>query len=263
MSVERLLCGMMKNLPNGINEVRLVVNNPIVYKIGNKSFELDEKVTGEQLLEILREATDGSLYAVGEYMSDGYLSYKNGIRIGLAGAYAIEDKKPKSIKNVSGLVIRIPHEVKDCSKVISERYFDKNILVVSKPYGGKTTFLRDLARRVSTRRQVVLIDERGELAGGGTLDVGKSLVIQGVSKSQIFVGVLRALSPETLVMDELFGEEDYEAVRVMIRSGVNVIAGLHGKDLEHLRGDISSLFEVKVLLSETPNVGSVVDLRYD
>ena len=257
------MCGLAKYLPEGINEVRLVVNNPIVYKIGNKSFELDEKATRELLLEILSVATDGSLYAVGEYVSDGYLSYKNGIRIGLAGSYAIDDKKKKTIKTPSGLVIRIPHEVKDCSKMIGERYFDKNILIVSKPYGGKTTFLRDLARRVSASRQVVVIDERGELNGGGTLDVGRSLVIQGVSKTNVFVGVIRALSPETLIMDELFGEEDFEAVNVMRRAGINVIAGLHGSDLNHLPHELSSLFDVKILLSQTPRVGSVADIRYD
>lgn len=261
--MEKLLCGLTKILPKGINEVRLVVNNPIVYKIGNKAFEIEEKASLELLLEILSVATEGSLYAVGEYVCDGYLSYKNGIRIGLAGSYATTDKKPKSIKNPRGLVIRIPHEIKDCSKMISERYFDKNILVVSKPYGGKTTFLRDLARRVSSTRQVVVIDERGELNGGGMLDVGKSMVIQGVVKSEIFVGVIRALSPETLVMDELFGSDDYEAVQTMIRSGVNVIAGLHGKDLEHLPDEIASLFDVKILLSQTPRVGSVADIKYD
>lgn len=260
--VEKLLHNI-KNLPKSINEVRLNLNNPIVYKIGNNSYELEEKVTNELLNEVLKVATCESLYAVGEYVSDGFLSYKNGIRIGLAGTYTIEDKKPKMIKNLSGLVIRIPKEVKGCSKVISRKHFDKNILVVSKPYGGKTTFLRDLARRVSEERQVVVLDERGELYGGGTLDLGKSMVIQGVSKSRIFVGVIRALSPDTLIMDELFGNDDYTAVNTMIRSGVNVIAGIHGSNFEHLPKEISSLFDVKVLLTQTPTVGSVADIKYD
>lgn len=261
--MEKLLNGIIKYLPEGLNEVRLNLNKPIVYKIGNKSFELEEKTTRELLFDVLRVATEGSLYAVGDYVKEGYLSYKNGIRIGLAGTYTIENKNPKAIKNPSGLVIRIPHEVKGCSKVIPTKFFDKNVLIVSKPYGGKTTFLRDLARRISENRQVVVIDERGELYGGGCLDLGKSMVIQGVSKSRIFVGIIRALSPETLIMDELFGDDDFGAVNSMVRAGVNVIAGIHGSDLEHLPKEIASLFNVKVLLSQMPSVGSVVDVKYD
>ncbi len=261
--MEKLLSGIIKYLPKEINEVRLNINKPIVYKKGTQSFELEEKATGELLTEILKVATGNSLYAVGEYVREGYLSYKNGIRIGLAGTYTIEEKAPKMIKNINGLVIRIPHEIRDCSKVISKRHFDKNILVVSKPYTGKTTFLRDLARRISSDKQVVVLDERGELYGGGRLDLGKSMVIQGVSKARIFVGVIRALSPDTLVMDELFGKEDYTAVRDMIRSGVNVVAGIHGANLENLPPEISSLFDVKVLLTQTPTVGSVQDIEYD
>lgn len=250
-------------LPKDINEVRLNLNNPIIYKKGNQSFELKEKVTSELLKEVLKVATADSLYAVGEYVSDGYLSYGEGIRIGLAGTYTIEERKPKMIKNISGLVIRIPHEIKDCSKSIQRKHFDKNILVVSKPYSGKTTFLRDLARRISYEKQVVVLDEREELYGGGTMDLGRSMVIQGVSKSRVFVGVIRALSPETLVMDELFGKEDFDSVNAMIRSGVNIVAGIHGANLKNIPSEISDLFNVKVLLTQTPTVGSIADIVYD
>lgn len=181
--MERLLRAIKTKLPENINELRLGINNNLVYKIGNKTFETDEIVTSDLLKDLLKVATADSLYAVGEYLSDGYLAYGNGIRIGLAGVYTLEDRKPKTIKKISGLVIRIPREIIGCSKVIQRKYFDKNILVVSKPYSGKTTFLRDLARRISLERQVVIIDEREEIYGGGKMDLGKSLVIYNLLQS--------------------------------------------------------------------------------
>lgn len=260
--MEKLLESIIKQIPEDFNEVRLNLNKPIVYKVGNISYELKKIATSELLTNVLKIATANSVYAVGEYISDGYISYKNGIRIGLAGTYTIENKKPKMIKNLNGLVIRIPHQIYNCSKVIGERHFGKNILVVAKPYAGKTTFLRDLARRMSKSRQVVVIDERGELYGGGCLDLGYSMVVGGVTKANVYTGIIRALSPEILVMDEMFGTEDYQAVQTMIKSGISVVGGLHGANFENIPEELSKLFDVKILLSTTPTVGSVVDVKY-
>ena len=44
--------------------------------------------------------------------------------------------------------------------------------------------------------------------------------------------MLRAMSPEVLATDELGGALDVQAVQEAARSGVSVMATLHGRDLE-------------------------------
>ena len=250
------------NLPASLNEVRLTINKPVVYKVDNKSFTISEIVSERQLRDLLRILTDNSLYAVGDYISSGFITYKGGIRVGIAGDYTIENSKPKAIKNINGLVIRIPKEVVNCSKCITDKYFDKSILIVSKPYGGKTTFLRDLATRISEHKQVVVLDERKELSGDGKLNLGNCMVLSGVQKSLLYDSVIRSLAPEVIVLDELSGEKDFQTVKSISNSGVQVVASIHSDSLDKLP-DVCKLFQVKVLLSAFPSVGSVVDIRYD
>ena len=260
--MKQLFEAISTDLPKDINEIRLVMGKPVSYKIGNKVFRTKDSVTQKIFSDVLKIVTFDSVYAVGECVSRGYISYKDGIRVGLAGEYAVENGKPKSIRNVNGLVVRFPKEIRDCSRCVTAKNFDKNILVVSPPYAGKTTFLRDLARRISDYRQVVVIDERKELSGDGVLDVGESMILSGISKCEVYEGVIRSLSPETVVTDELFGASDYATVEDLISKGIGVVASVHGKNLESIPEPLKK-FDVKVLLSCYPETGSVAEVRYD
>lgn len=259
--MQELFDSISHDLPKETNEIRLIVNKPVIYKIGNKTYRLQKSVTKSMLNGVLRSITLDSVYAIAEYVPSGFISYKDGIRIGLAGEYAVENGKPKSIKNINGLVIRLPKEISGCSKCVSEKNFDKNILIVSEPYAGKTTFLRDLAKRMSKYRQVVVIDERKELSGSGVLDVGESLVLSGVSKSELFEGVIRSLAPETIITDELFGVGDYDSMANIMTKGVKVVASVHGNSLDKLPEQLKN-FDVKILLNCYPEVGSVAEVKY-
>ena len=46
---------------------------------------------------------------------NGYISYTGGIRIGVAGEVVTQNNIVKTIKNISSLNIRIPHQIKNCS----------------------------------------------------------------------------------------------------------------------------------------------------
>ena len=70
------------------------------------------------------------------------------------------------------------------------------------PGCGKTTLLRDLARCLSTRQFVSVVDERSELfpehfARGTRLDV-----LQGCPKQQGIEILLRTMGPDTIAVDE-------------------------------------------------------------
>lgn len=261
MNMKTLLQLISPDIPLSANEIVLLLGRPIIYKLSNKPVIIDKTVTEELLNDILKMVTDNSVYAVGEYAKEGYLTYRGGVRIGLAGDYLLDGNGLKVIKHIRGLVIRIPHEIIGCSSVLTDRYLNRSILIVSRPYAGKTTFLRDLSRRISYIRQTVVIDERHEISGSGVLDIGNSLVLSGISKYALYEGIIRSLSPETVVTDELFGENEYSVSERIYSSGISVVSSIHGSDLDHLPKECD-MFDIKVLLSRYPSLGTIQEVRY-
>lgn len=113
--------------------------------------------------------------------------------------------------------------------------------------GGKTTILRDLIRTLSSGIKelkfkainVGVVDERGELAalykGQPQNDLGiKVDILENVSKSVGIKMLVRTMSPKVIVVDEIGGKEDVEAINHAICSGVKGIFSAHGNSLEDL-----------------------------
>jgi len=137
---------------------------------------------------------------------------------------------------------------------------------------GKTTLLRDLSRIIGNSipiMNVLLVDERSEIAscvnGKPQLDVGVNTdVISNCSKAYGFEKAIRAMRPDVIITDELFGDKDFFAVENAVRSGVKVIASAHSDSRDNLyekigfRQAISSrLFDCYVFLSDNYGVGSI------
>lgn len=244
-------------------EVRLVVGRPVKVVTRTHTATLATVCTEAYLGRLLDIATDYSLYAAVPRMVSGYLPYTGGVRIGLAGRYVLQNQSLHHLNDARGAVIRLPHEVKGCSARLDiERAFGHNILVTSPPFCGKTTFIRDIALRLSARCNVALLDERDEIGGGGKLDVGDAMPLMGVPKEYVYRGVLRALNPTYVVTDELNLPEDLEVVRYLLAGGVNVAATVHGDRARFADKALAALFPVRVLLSSTPSVGHVEEVAY-
>ena len=115
-------------------------------------------------------------------------------------------------------------------------------LIVGLPGMGKTTLLRDSLRRLSEAgRRVCVVDERSEIAamcdGLPQLEVGPCTdVLDGCGKEAGLRWLLRSLSPEVLVTDELSDTLDAQAALEAIRSGVSMLATVHGRDLDSVCG---------------------------
>ena len=119
---------------------------------------------------------------------------------------------------------------------------------------GKTTMLRDIARKISSNKvKVGIIDERREIAGSydgrSSLDVGDcSDVLENVSKKTGTSLLIRSMSPQVIITDEIGKEEDYEAIENALLSGVNVITTVHGSSMEEIgkRKNIKRLIDEKI-----------------
>jgi stage III sporulation protein AA len=246
-----------------ICEIRLNLNRPVEVVTLGQVHRLSVVCTQTHLDHCLAVATDYSVYTAVSRMVQGYLPYVGGVRIGLAGRYCIEGQALHHMQSLTGMVIRLPHEVAGCSAVLPlDRVYGRNILVTSPPFGGKTTFIRDLAARLSHRCHVVVIDEREELCGGGRLSVGECLAVSGAPKQLVYSGVVRALNPTYVVTDELDLPRDLEVVRSLSCAGIRVVATVHGDRRTLSDSALCALFDIRVLLGVLPQVGHVEEVVY-
>lgn len=252
-----------------ISEIRLRLNRKVYISLGYDFKKVEYLVTREDIDRIICTATDNSVYALSERMINGYINYKNGVRIGIAGEAVMDKGRVNSIKNITSLVVRIPFEAKGCSEFLPlPKILGKNILIISPPFGGKTTMLRDITRRIANaQKNVVVIDERYELSGGdGQLDLGEcSDVIQGMSKNIAYANAVRALNPYYIVTDELMGEEDIGSIKDIKRCGIKIIATIHANGLPALKlsrenKEMLTVFDTYIVLSALPKAGTVLEV---
>jgi len=271
---------------NKLNEIRIRVGKAIVLCINGKSYylsidglsnNLEKSIVADSNLieEIIKRSCENSIYAFEEQIKNGYIVTKSGLRIGLAGEGVCIKGNIKTLKNISSLSIRVPHEVKGCaSKIMSLliMYDFQNTLVLSPPGAGKTTFIRDIIYELSKNNycyNVLLVDERYEIAcccdGKPTLDVGNFCdVLSGVSKKYGFENGVKNMKPDIIVCDEISTQNDFDAVFNASNSGVKVLCSIHASLLNDLKekSDFEKLLQNKVfsrfiLLSNRDGPGTI------
>ena len=246
-----------------LTEIRIRLGKEIVLK-NIRGKVLTGIIADEKLLtNIMDIATNFSMYSYEDELKRGFVYYKDGIRIGVGGQASIRDEGMGAFKKISSLCIRIPHEIKGCSEKVKFLYENyNNTLIVAPPGCGKTTLIRDLTRVLARSHDVLVIDERYEFGGlSGKLDIGKmSDLIQGVPKHLCFEGAIKALSPEIIVCDEIFGQRDAEVVKKTVGAGVKILAGIHSdsfENVEKLGLRFECYFDNFIVLSSNPQVGSI------
>ncbi len=218
-----------------INEIRIRLNSKISIISHGRNYILDLRIKSQNEIEdVVFKACNGSIYSHDEDIKNGFITTDRGERIGLAGEFVIKDNRVTAIRKFSSLVIRIPSQINGVSKEFFNRFNDfKSLLVVSKPYAGKTTFIRDLIKELSLANMgnIVVIDERNEICAktlSSTFNLGDNVdVLTYAPKSYGFNQAIRTLNPDYIVVDELMGLEDVNGVLRGVYSGIKVIATVH------------------------------------
>lgn len=289
------LLGVDSRVKESAYEIRLRAARPVVIVTrGGSLFVYKSGRTGSVYSSGALAATPAELQASFSRMcgysvhsnsaaaASGFISLAHGHRAGVCGtAVVAESGTVKSFRDISSVNLRIAHEIPGAADEIYPSLFSHGIvsaIIAGPPLSGKTTLLRDLARRLSgvsggRYYRVAIVDERGEIAAssGGCpqCDVGFSDVLTGYPKDVGILTALRTLSPQIIICDEIGNLSETKRILEGMNSGVNFLVSVHvGKD-EDLRSRptaaellASGVFSKLVMLGERPGeTAGIYDLK--
>lgn len=261
-------------------EIRLSIDKPAVIKY-NGGFEYikeldslficDKQIINETLMLI----TESSIYAANDKLINGFITIKGGHRAGVCGTVVLNNDKIASVKNISSINIRIKREVIGSShKIINHIIADnqiQNTLIVSPPGCGKTTLLRDIARTLGAKYKVSVVDERSEIAAvyNGVVQNNVGLHTDVLDSCPKILGipmVIRSMSPEVIVTDEIGSEKDINVLEYASISGVKIITSAHGYCIDELKKKQSfkkllKYFDIFIILNSSKGTGCIESIQ--
>lgn len=227
-----------------LEEIRIRVLKPIILKLANKEILTEYIVTTQDILEIVEKITENSMYSYQQQICSGYITLKGGHRVGISGNVVMEENKVINVNYIYSLNFRIARQIIGVAeKVVNEVMKNdeiSNTLIISKPGAGKTTILRDLIRIISKTKTVGVVDERGEIAAmyknEPQNDLGiKVDILSNISKNLGIKMLVRSMSPDVIVADEIGTKEDIEAIKYAVTSGVKGIFTAHANNMEDIK----------------------------
>lgn len=296
-SIKAILMKLDSEKLDNLQEIRIRAGKPLMvfYKDtdlfvtvnGQLSRNINEAyfVVQNEILKTLELMSENSVYAFQDEIRSGYLTLKGGHRVGLSGRVIVQEGQIRNIKDFNGLNIRIAKEIKGCSSHIIT-YLIKNsndiynTLIIGPPQCGKTTILRDIALQLSNGAESIdfkglkigIVDERSEIAacskGLPQNDVGfRTDVMDGCPKDLGMEMLLRSMSPNIIITDEIGTHGDKDSIMKVLNSGVKIIASAHGYNISELkmREELLALiksgaFERYVVLSALNGPGTLEEV---
>lgn len=269
---------------NEIEEIRVRVSRPLEISFKGTVKYFPYLVTSEDAVHLLNKISHYSIYALEEELKRGYITIEGGHRVGLAGKVILENGTVKAIRDVSSFNIRIAREKIGIADSIITALYDQrwfHTIIIGPPQTGKTTLLRDIARIISTgdkkgrfpAAKVGIVDERSEIAGcvsgipqmtfGPRVDV-----LDACPKAEGMMMMIRSMSPEVLIVDEIGRKEDSEAILEAVNAGIKLIMTTHGESLDDIRNRPSlkrildeHIFQRFIVLSRQDGPGTVARIE--
>ena len=235
--IVHLLAGRMLNI-SMISEIRIRRFGRSSFKLGCEDIEITSEVGDREMEELLSSLIGEERYLHRESLESGFLSIGGGIRVGVFGEARYDGGRFVGLSEISSVVFRIPTSDFDMKDELYSAYktAKTGLLIYSNPGGGKTTALRSLASMIGkeSNESVAIIDERREFIpsdySGKRVDI-----LRGYKRSQGIEIALRCAAPTVIIVDEIAGESDVEAIYKAAFSGVRVVASAHSNSVEAIK----------------------------
>lgn len=280
-----------------IQEIRLRENSPLILMEHGVPLFLDEHsnityicrktcrcVVPAELADTFQKICGYSVHSHMGSIVNGYITIPGGHRAGICGTAVSDDGKIVNVRDIHAINIRVAGEYREAAGQLVKLVFGNGlhgVMIAGPPASGKTTMLRDLARRLSSGEtgeyyKIAIVDERDEIAGtrGGHVlnDVGVNCdVFSAYPKDIGIMTALRAFSPDMIICDEIGGEPDARAIESGVNSGVQFAASVHASSREEMlarpqfkRLMATGAFDYAVLLADGRRpctIREVVDLK--
>ncbi|GIN38337.1 stage III sporulation protein AA [Heyndrickxia oleronia] len=262
MKIENILTFLPKNisvkikeLPTPVldwtEEIRIRINRPIEIMSKGEPYFIPYIVTEEDAEQIINKLANFSFYTLEEELKKGYITIPGGHRVGLAGKVILENGLVKAIRNLASFNFRIAREkIGVANPYIPVLYRNRwrHTMIIGAPQSGKTTLLRDIARIISTgdtKRKIPplkvgIVDERSEIAGCvhgiPQLEFGPRVdILDACPKAEGMMMLIRSMSPDVLIVDEIGSKKDSEAIMEAANAGITLIMTTHGKSYEEIK----------------------------
>lgn len=267
-----------------LEEIRIRINRPLEIIVNGKPHFLSYIVKEDDAFHLLNKISQFSIYTIEEELRRGYITIAGGHRIGLAGRVILENGVVKAIKQISSFNIRVAREKIGVANKLINKLFNKNwqhTIIIGPPQTGKTTLLRDIARIISTGctsnnidpLKVGIVDERSEIAGSVAgvpqLTFGPRVdILDGCPKAEGMMMLIRSMSPDVIIVDEIGRYEDAEAIMEAVNAGVVLMATMHGSSFAEIskRPIIKQIieqgvFERFVELNRSSGPGTIASIK--
>ncbi|MGO4887113.1 stage III sporulation protein AA [Anaerobacillus sp. MEB173] len=269
-SIKRMIDQLPSRTKEKMEEIRIRINRPLEIGVEGSPFfpQLEQMpyiVSKEDGVQLMNQLSNYSLYALEEELKQGFITIRGGHRVGLAGKVITEKGHVKAIRHISSFNIRVAKQKIGVANPYIHYLFQKNrwenTLIIGPPQTGKTTLLRDIARIISSGdkdfkilpKKIGVVDERSEIAGCikgiPQHDLGSRVdVLDACPKAEGMMMLIRSMSPDVLIVDEIGRQEDVQAIHEAIHAGVSIITTVHGFQMEdlYLRPTIKELMDQKV-----------------
>ena len=225
--------------------------------------------SSKEMEQTVLRLCDYSVYAFQHEINSGFITIEGGVRVGLCGKAVLNKGEIVNIRDISSLSFRVARDICGCAASLIQKLDPLGgVLICGIPGCGKTTLIRDAARRLSYRYRVSVLDERGELSachrGRSGFSLGLCDVYLGYPKGIAAVGSIRSMAPEIIVCDEMGDQSDADLLMYSMRCGVAFIATVHASSMQDLRRrEITSrmintgAFRYIVFLCPDGNVGKI------
>jgi stage III sporulation protein AA len=266
-----------------LEEIRIRINRPIEIMLKGSPRFLSYIIQPEDAFHLMNKISHFSIYTLEEELRRGFITVSGGHRIGLAGKVILDGGKVKAIRDISSFNIRIARQKIGIAEPIIPYIYQGNwmhTMVIGPPQTGKTTLLRDIARIISSgipkkgilAGKVGIVDERSEIAGcvdgipqltfGNRVDV-----LDACPKAEGMMMMIRSMSPDVLIVDEIGRKEDAEAIEEAVHAGIKLMMTTHGTSLEEVRKRPSlraildqGIFQRYVVLSRKEGPGTITHI---